>query len=182
MIIQYIVIFVVFSFIGGIIDTAYTSYMERRFKMMSFLGLCFSAIYGFGAVVLIELTRMLHGIDLVYRLIAYAVSLTLLEYIGALFCEKVLKVKLWDYSDLPFNFQGRISLQHSIYWVLLSVVFEYLYWKAIDPIMNITFMPPEYEIIIFTLFVMVMLSLTLLKTEKLTRKIFKLNNPFKIMK
>ena len=39
------------------------------------------------------------------------------------FLEKVFKTKYWDYSNIKFNFQGRICLKNSIYWGILGVLF-----------------------------------------------------------
>ena len=40
--------------------------------------------------------------------------------------EKVFKTVFWDYSDLPLNIQGRVCLQYSIYWGLLSLLLLYV--------------------------------------------------------
>ena len=31
-------------------------------------------------------------------------------------------LNVWDYSDLPFNFMGQVSLIFSIFWFFLSIV------------------------------------------------------------
>lgn len=59
--------------------------------------------------------------------------ITLLELGFGLILNVVLKLDIWDYSKMRFNFIGQISLRYSIYWFLLSlpaiILYDYLvYW------------------------------------------------------
>lgn len=59
--------------------------------------------------------------------------ITSLEFIFGIIFNIVLKLDIWDYSNLPFNLLGQISLQFSIAWFFLSaiaiVLDDYLrYW------------------------------------------------------
>jgi hypothetical protein len=44
------------------------------------------------------------------------------EYLTAVFYEKVLGVAFWDYSGLPGNWQGRVCPLFSLFWGLLAGV------------------------------------------------------------
>ena len=46
----------------------------------------------------------------------------MLEYFTGVVMEKLFKVRYWDYSDKPFNFQGQICLTSTLAWGALSVV------------------------------------------------------------
>jgi len=50
------------------------------------------------------------------------IIITLLELSTGLLLNKILKLKLWDYSSFKFNFLGQIELFHSLAWILLSLV------------------------------------------------------------
>ncbi len=168
MIVAYILLFLLFSLIGGMLDTAYRSLMDKKFASNCFFGIFFCPIYGFGALLMTHLTASMQGIDVLFRVLVYAFSLTFLEYVGALFTEKVLKRKLWDYSKRRLNFQGRINIQHSLYWLFLAIVFEYIYFSLVSPIVSFQFFPMKYEIISGSLFLLLFLILTFRRAKKIS--------------
>lgn len=49
------------------------------------------------------------------------VACTVLEYVTAVLMEGIFKTKYWDYSEKPFNFQGRICLVSSLFWGVLTL-------------------------------------------------------------
>ena len=52
---------------------------------------------------------------------------TIAEYIVALLLEKLTHAKWWDYSNEPYNFQGRVALIPSLFWGFLSIfLFDFL--------------------------------------------------------
>lgn len=55
-----------------------------------------------------------------------AICMTVLEYITGLFCLKVLKVRLWDYSKEKWNLQGIICPRFSLFWAALGALYYFL--------------------------------------------------------
>lgn len=51
-----------------------------------------------------------------------AIIITALEFIVGVIVNLILKWNIWDYSMLPFNILGQISLPFSLIWFLLSGV------------------------------------------------------------
>lgn len=51
-----------------------------------------------------------------------AVIITLVELVSGFYLNIVLRLNIWDYSDMPFNVAGQICLPYSILWVFLSAV------------------------------------------------------------
>ncbi len=51
-----------------------------------------------------------------------AVIITLVELISGFYLNIVLRLNIWDYSDLPFNVAGQICLPYSILWFFLSAI------------------------------------------------------------
>lgn len=129
--------FIVYAFIGWILETVYASLEEGRFINRGFLNGPFCPIYGFGAVILI---LALHPIiNNIYLLFIGAVILTTsLEYLTGWVLEKTFGHKWWDYSQRRFNLQGRICLRFSVYWGIIAVVMLKLLHpevvKAVDQI------------------------------------------------
>ena len=54
------------------------------------------------------------------------VMMTVIEYIAGLIFIKGMKIKLWDYSNEPFNLQGIICLRFSIIWTVLAAAYYFL--------------------------------------------------------
>ena len=50
------------------------------------------------------------------------VAMTLFELAGSYLCTALLKVQYWNYSNNFMNYQGRICLQSSVAWGILSVI------------------------------------------------------------
>ena len=101
----------------------YRSISQRQFINAGFLYGPFIPIYGFGAAFIISLEFLIHHWPLPIKLIVYGIVLTLTEYFTGFTFEKVFKLKLWDYSDSRFNFQGRVSLLFSLCWTALAMIF-----------------------------------------------------------
>ena len=62
-----------------------------------------------------------------------AAIITLLEFIFGIILNIILKLGIWDYSNLPFNICGQICLPFSFAWFVLALVVifldDYLRWK-----------------------------------------------------
>lgn len=117
--------FLIFSFFGWIIDSAYRSFLLHKPINGGFFRGPICPIYGVGAVVLLFIFKTFSFLP-VWLVVGIGwLAMVLVEYVGAVFSEKVLQIKLWDYSDSRFDFKGRIDLAHSIYWLGLSVFFYY---------------------------------------------------------
>ena len=52
--------------------------------------------------------------------------MTVIEYIAGILCLKVMKVRLWDYSNEWGNIQGIICPKFSLAWAALGAVYAYL--------------------------------------------------------
>lgn len=50
-----------------------------------------------------------------------AVIVTAVELISGIILNIILKLGIWDYSDMPFNLLGQICLPFSIAWFFLSL-------------------------------------------------------------
>lgn len=90
-------------------------------------------IYGFGLCTLFMLAyfgQVNHLTDsvssMVVMFIIMAIMMTLIEYVAGIYCLKVLKVKLWDYSDCFGNIQGVICPLFSFFWAILSAFYYFL--------------------------------------------------------
>ncbi len=131
MITIYVIEFILFSFLGWILDSGYRSILAKRWINAGYFAGPICPIYGFGGVILIFILKTLSNLDLVWLLIIASITMILVEYIGGIFSEKVLRVRLWDYSKTTFNVGGHIDVLHSFYWAILVVVFYFFIYHSI---------------------------------------------------
>ena len=111
------------SFAGVIIEMAWcllkNGYLESRRGMVWGP---FNFLYGAGAALLsIFLYRFRNHGQWVSFLGGMVVG-SALEYICSWGQEMILGSRSWDYSNVPFNINGRICLLYSVFWGILGVV------------------------------------------------------------
>lgn len=73
---------------------------------------------------------------LISQMFISSIIVTTLEFIFGVILNIVLKLGIWDYSQMPYNLCGQICLLFSILWFLLSavaiVVDDLIRWKWFD--------------------------------------------------
>ncbi len=106
---------------------------ERKWINPGFLVGPYIPLYGFSLCILYLLAGcealIPLGGEVTRKLVLFvfmALCVTALEYVTGLLCIKVLKVKLWDYSNNWGNIQGVICPKFSFFWALLSAAYYFL--------------------------------------------------------
>lgn len=128
---EYIVFFLVFSFIGWVLECLYKSILQKKIVNSGFLYGPVCPIYGFGALFMyLSLINVSNNIIALF--IFGLVVLSIYEYLVGWFLEVTFKVKYWDYSTYKFNINGRVCLKNSIFWGILGVIFM----KLLVPVYN----------------------------------------------
>ena len=110
-----------YSVTGWISEVVYCSVQERRLVNRGFLHGPLCPVYGFGALLVVFLLEPFSGSVLVLFLTGMALT-TALEYITAWLLETAFSTRWWDYSELPFNFRGRVCLLNSVLFGLMSLI------------------------------------------------------------
>ena len=106
-ILNLITLFIVYSFLGWVIESTFKSICERKIINTGFLYGPFCPIYGIGAIImLLFLERFKNNIILLF--LAGFFVLSIWEYIVGWILEKAFKTTYWDYSDHKFNIKGRV--------------------------------------------------------------------------
>ena len=106
---------------------------EHKWVNPGFLTGPYLPLYGFGLTAL-YLIASLENYDLITspfwnKIVLFlfmALCMTVIEYIAGLVCVKILKVKLWDYSDCWGNIQGIICPLFSFFWAILGALYYFL--------------------------------------------------------
>ena len=113
--------FIIYSIAGYIIETCFAlvryGVIESR---QSFLYGPFCSIYGLGAVVMVILLQYFKKNWATLFAGGFLIG-SVTEYLVSLIGELILNVKWWDYSNMPFNLNGRICFAYSMFWGVLAI-------------------------------------------------------------
>ena len=129
----YFLLFLIYSFIGWLIEVIGKLIEKHKFINRGFLIGPICPIYGHGCLLMI-LTLSRYK-DNPLTLFIYAIFIcSLLEYFTSYFMEKIFKARWWDYSTKRFNLNGRICAETMIPFGILGTlvicvinpIFEYL--------------------------------------------------------
>lgn len=113
--------FLVYSLIGFLLEVVFatlTHNPKHDRKCMLLLPLC--PVYGLGALFILALPAVVRTNPLLL-FFAGAFAATAAEYLMDLFYDRVLGVRFWDYSHLPWNLSGRVCLLFTGMWGLLAL-------------------------------------------------------------
>lgn len=125
-------VFFIGCFGGVVIETLWCLITRGHYE--SRVGLIygpFNLVYGLGALVLTYSLYKYRNRSGIYSFIGGFISGSIVEYLCSFFQELAFGSTSWDYSSMPYNLNGRICLEYSIFWGILGV----LWIKTIYPIM-----------------------------------------------
>lgn len=127
---KHILIFIIFSFLGWVWESIYCTLCKLKWQARGFLYGPICPIYGFGAVAcicLVEFTQSL-GIEPSWWqvFLISVVASAILEYTTSWGLEKLFHAYWWDYSNVPLNLNGRISLPTSLGFGLAGLLIYYI--------------------------------------------------------
>mgnify|MGYP005843442825 CR=1 FL=1 len=119
---EVVIYFMLYSFIGWLLEVAYAFYKERRFVNRGFLAGPLCPIYGFGTLLILNISSVLkfQHPSLLTNAVFIVLLTSALEYLTGYVLETFLHMKAWDYSNEFFNLNGRVCLKFSLFWGLLG--------------------------------------------------------------
>lgn len=121
---KYFSLFLVYSFIGWIIEVTETFIKEKKIINRGFLIGPYCPIYGTGCLLLITLLNKYKN-DPITLFIMSIITCSILEYTTSYVMEKLFKARWWDYSKFKFNINGRICAETMIPFGLLGLIVVY---------------------------------------------------------
>ena len=119
--VRYYFYFLIYSFIGWIWETAYTSLDTGRLQERGFLHIPILPIYGFSIIFIIaffydrKFTRS-------QIFIGSACITSIMEFCTSYVLERVFHKTWWNYSNMRFQIQGRICLLATIGFGIASLI------------------------------------------------------------
>lgn len=133
---NYLWFFVIYAFLGWGLEVTFQTVTVGKFINRGFLNGPVCPIYGFGMITLLYFLSPFRN-NLVLLFIGAVILTSILEYITGFVLEKLFDDKWWDYSDLPFNLHGYISLSFSLAWGLAAIFVIQLIHPAIEKISSL---------------------------------------------
>ena len=119
-------IFIVYSIAGWLLEITVGLLQKHRFVNRGFLIGPICPIYGTGALLITFCLSPLHNPIVIF--LASVLICAILEYSTSVIMEKLFHVRWWDYSDRPFNLNGRICLEALIVFgiggTLVALIFS----------------------------------------------------------
>lgn len=112
---------ILYSFFGWIYESCYVSVKTKKIVNRGFLNGPIIPIYGFGGTIIGLTLSSYKGQYLLVFLMGMMLA-SILEYLTSFSMELIFRAKWWDYSDRKFNIHGRVCLEASLFWGLLSIV------------------------------------------------------------
>jgi uncharacterized membrane protein len=128
---QLFMTFLVYSVIGWIWETFYCSFKDHKFVYRGFLLGPYCPVYGFGVVTVLVLVPHHAGtmLNLYFNIV---VIVTIIEFVTSWLLEKLFNMKLWDYTHVPLNIEGRVAVPVSFFWGIGCL----LLIKVINPVIQ----------------------------------------------
>ena len=151
-ILRYISYFIIYSFIGCILETLFglisKGVIESR---QSFLFGPFCIIYGIGAILIIRFFSKYKNKTLKLFIFSIIVG-TCLEFLMSYFCEIIFHFKWWDYSGMKLNINGRTCLYFSVMWGILGIILIKFVNPFLDKILKYISENVKFEVLKISIF------------------------------
>lgn len=117
-------LFLIYSFLGWVIETVFCSLPKKEFADRGFLLGPICPIYGFGGILMIVLLKKYLNDPIVLFIMAVVIC-SILEYLTSLLMEKLYNTRWWDYSNKLFNINGRVCLSNAVCFGGLGLLLLY---------------------------------------------------------
>lgn len=103
-------------------------------------------ILGGASMVVIHLLndQRRNGLSFITQLGIAALFITSIEFLAGEILNRRLHMNIWDYSEMPLNFDGQICLLFVVFWFLLAAVGtfldDWLRWKMFGESKNFDYL------------------------------------------
>ena len=157
-------LFMVYSVMGWVYETTFCTVKGGKWENRGFLYGPVCPIYGTGAVAISLVVQALQTFDVELRawwvFIVAVIGSAVLEYVTSWVLEKLFHALWWDYSNLPLNLNGRISLFTGLGFGVAGILVVYLIAPFTEKAMSYV-SPMVAEVCALVLISLFMVDLTL---------------------
>ena len=180
---RYVCLFIIYSFMGWVYETIFCTIKDGKWENRGFLYGPVCPIYGTGAIAISVIMKLTleSQIELIWWQIFLisVVGSAVLEYVTSWALEKLFHAIWWDYSNLPLNLHGRISLFTSLGFGLGGLLIVYII--APYTVNCVEFIPPlimELLALCFVFLFAVDLTLTVTALHHFDRMVVRMEDRF----
>lgn len=153
---HWFMIFFIASVIGYFVEITFCSIQSKKLVLnRGFLMGPYIPIYGVGTVLVAIFLYQYKDDPWVFFWMT-VILCSFIEYLTSYIMEKIFKVRWWDYSNEPFNFNGRICLQNSMIFGIAGLLVIYTLYPFICHILAL--LSPFVLEIIAVLFIIIVLT------------------------
>lgn len=114
-------IFSLYSVLGWVLEVLYFFFKSGKYVKRGLLGGPYCPLYGFSIASCEVVSKHLNN-NLFLMFIFFSIICTTYELATAILFDKILKIKMWDYSNEKTNLKGYICIKFSLIWGLLSII------------------------------------------------------------
>lgn len=135
----YINYFFLYSIIGHLIESIVYLFCKGHSGILYGF---WTPVYGIGIVIILLIDKLLKRFKLnkfLYILILFLASsilLTISEFLGGVFIDRVFDMTLWNYESHKFNIGKYISLEMAVVWGVASLIFMFTLKPISDKIVK----------------------------------------------
>ncbi len=165
----YFLLFIIYSFIGWIMEVIYNYFDCKRWMNRGFLIGPICPIYGIGSILIILLLKDYQTQPFVLFILAILIC-SVLEYLTSFILEKVFKIRWWDYSHKKFNINGRICLETMVPFGIIGALLVYFinpFFEHVLSLVNIQILNDLFYIIFLIFLADLIISLKIISNIKL---------------
>lgn len=118
---QWLFFFYMYCFFGWCFESTFVSLKSKKLVNRGFMRGPFLPLYGSGAIMMLVVSMPFRD-NVLLTYIAGVIGATALEYVTGVVMEALFKMRYWDYSNRPFNYQGYICLRSSVVWGFFTIL------------------------------------------------------------
>ncbi len=127
--------FVVYSFLGWLIEGTYHLKAQKRLINRGFFQGPYCPIYGTSAVLMVLLLEPYRDNILLLFLGGFFIA-SAVELITGILLERIFEAKWWDYSKRAINIGGYVCVKFSIYWGFLTVLLIHIIHPPVEQLLH----------------------------------------------
>ena len=163
--------FIIYSFMGWVMESSFKSLLYQKPINSGFLRGPFIPIYAIGSLtVLTFFTPFIESTIFLFFL--GFVGMTFIEFMAGYIMEKIFNISWWDYRGNFMNIGGKICLENSIYWGILSVaLLKYIHPAIQNIVVSIPIGFGEKMLFTFIIYFIIDYTLTLIEVLDIQEKV-----------
>jgi uncharacterized membrane protein len=152
---EVLLIFILGSFFGKLYETLKKNFTKKRNLRVGFLNGPYLPLYGFGGIIVLFISYL--NINFIAKIILFTTSITLLEFVTGKFFRKK-HIKLWDYSEYKWNYQGIICIYSLVLWAVLASAFYIFIFPFFGKIAEVIFDKTIFKILILSFYIILLID------------------------